>query len=197
MRNRLTDSLNARALVRKHVRRHGGFSSEETYAYSLEEIAQILSVLPEPAATVFAVAAFTGARRGEIRGLMWENYRDSEIQVTRSIWRGHVTEPKTRRSRAAIPVISPLAMRLESHRVRSGNPKTGVMFPNQRGEPMDLGNLLDRSICPRSTVVPCAGNRKKRVEKHATGWKTSRRITISNATRFFLNGTAGTRHGEV
>lgn len=122
--------------------------SEETYAYSLEEIAQILSVLPEPAATVFAVAAFTGARRGEIRGLMWENYHDNEIQVTRSIWRGHVTEPKTRRSRGAIPVILPLAMRLESHRARSGKPKSGVMFPNQNGEPMDLGNLLNRSILP-------------------------------------------------
>jgi integrase len=122
--------------------------SEETYAYSLEEIAQILSVLPEPAATVFAVAAFTGARRGEIRGLLWENYSDGEIQVTRSIWRGHVTEPKTRRSRGAIPVISPLAMRLESHRARSNHPTAGVMFPNQNGEPMDLGNLLNRSILP-------------------------------------------------
>lgn len=39
--------------------------SEETYAYSLEEIAQILSVLPEPAATVFAVAAFT--ERGAVK----------------------------------------------------------------------------------------------------------------------------------
>lgn len=67
-------------------------TSEETYAYSLEEIAQIISALPEPAATVFAVAAFTGARRGKIRGLLWENYSNAEIQVTRSIWRGYVTE---------------------------------------------------------------------------------------------------------
>jgi integrase len=64
---------------------------EETYAYSLEEIGQILSVIPEPAATIFAAAAFTGARRGEIRGLMWENYQNGEIQITRSIWKGHIT----------------------------------------------------------------------------------------------------------
>ena len=105
--------------------------SEETYAYSLEEIGQILAVLPEPAATVFAVAAFTGARRGEIRGLTWENYQNGEIQITRSIWKGNVTEPKTRRSRGSIPVMAPLAKRLELHRARSGNPKSGVMFPNQ------------------------------------------------------------------
>ena len=103
--------------------------SEETYAYSLEEIGQILALLPEPAATIFAVAAFTGARRGEIRGLLWENYQDGEIQITRSIWRGHVTEPKTRKSRGAIPVIAPLARRLEFHRIRCGNPIVGSDVP--------------------------------------------------------------------
>jgi len=143
--------------------------SEETYAYSLEEIAQILSLLPEPAATVFAVAAFTGARRGEIRGLLWENYRDNEIQVTRSIWRGHVTEPKTRRSRGAIPVIRPLAMRLESHRARNGKPNSGVMFPNQNGEPTDLGNLLNRSILPALNRCGFCGKPKEECRKGKSG----------------------------
>jgi integrase len=136
--------------------------SEETYAYSLEEIGQILSVLSEPAATVFAVAAFTGARRGEIRGLMWENYHDSEIQITRSIWRGHISEPKTRKSRGAIPVIAPLAKRLELHRTRSGDPQAGVMFPNLSGSPMDLGNLLNRAILP--ALNRCAVCEKPREE---------------------------------
>jgi integrase len=45
---------------------------QETYAYSLDEIQSILSVLPEPAATAFAVAAFMGLRHGEIHGLLWE-----------------------------------------------------------------------------------------------------------------------------
>jgi hypothetical protein len=49
---------------------------QETYAYTLEEILHILTVLPEPAATAFAFAAFMGLRRGEIQGLLWENYRD-------------------------------------------------------------------------------------------------------------------------
>ena len=40
----------------------------ETFAYSLEEQAQMLAILPEPAATVVAMAAFTGARKGKIRG---------------------------------------------------------------------------------------------------------------------------------
>ena len=53
-----------------------GRESAETHAYSLEEITQILIHLPEPAATIFATAAFTGARRGEISGMLWENYQD-------------------------------------------------------------------------------------------------------------------------
>jgi hypothetical protein len=42
---------------------------EETHAYSLEEINAILAHIPEPVATAFAVAAFSGLRRGEIEGL--------------------------------------------------------------------------------------------------------------------------------
>lgn len=134
--------------------------SDETYAYSLEEILQILALLPEPAATVFAVGAFTGARRGEIRGLLWENYHHGEIQITRSIWRGHITEPKTRKSRGAIPVIAPLARRLELHRIRCGNTISGPMFPNLNGSPMDLGNVLNRAILPALNRCAICGRPK-------------------------------------
>src|SRR5271157_1762599 len=109
---------------------------------------------PSPPQLSLAVAAFTGARRGEIRGLLWENYHDGEIQITRPIWRGHITEPKTRKSRGAIPVIAPLARRLEYHRIRCGNPISGVMFPNLNGSPTDLGNVLNRVILP--TLNRCA-----------------------------------------
>ena len=47
----------------------------ETYAYGLEEIQAILSVLPEPAATCFAVASFAGLREGELEGPQWPDYR--------------------------------------------------------------------------------------------------------------------------
>src|SRR5215470_9979120 len=69
---------------------------EETYAYSLEEIAAILAQLPEPAATIFAVAAYSGLRRSEIEGLRWEDYSDGDLHVTQSIVMGKVTRPKSR-----------------------------------------------------------------------------------------------------
>ncbi len=54
----------------------------------------MLNVVPEPAATVIATAAFTGARRGEIRGMYWENYREEEIFIGRSVWQKHITPPE-------------------------------------------------------------------------------------------------------
>jgi integrase len=47
---------------------------KEGHAYTLEEIDQMLRILPEPAATVVATAAYTGLRLGELQGLNWEDY---------------------------------------------------------------------------------------------------------------------------
>jgi len=42
----------------------GATEAKESYAYTLDEVQTILSLLPEPAATAFAVAAFMGLRHG-------------------------------------------------------------------------------------------------------------------------------------
>ncbi len=120
----------------------------ETQAYSLEQVLTILTLLPECAATVVGVAAFCGLRKGEIRGLLWENYCGSEIKVMQSIWNSHVTEPKTRKSRAAVPVIPLLGERLDGFRVSIGNLKSGLMFAAGNGSPLNLDNLARREIKP-------------------------------------------------
>jgi integrase len=121
---------------------------QATYAYTLDEIQAILSVLPEPATMIFATAAFTGLRRGELRGLRWEDYSDGEIRVTQSVWEGHVTAPKTHQSRGAVPVIRQLARMLEAQRMRVGNPQFGPMFAGANGKPLNLNNVLSRKILP-------------------------------------------------
>jgi integrase len=168
---------------------------QETYAYGLEEIQSILSVLPEPAATAFAVAAFMGLRHGEIQGLLWENYRDGEMFVSRSIWNGRVSDPKTRKGRAPVPVIRPLADRLEMHRLRSGNPKVGPIFANSAKNPLSLSSLVNRTILPalnrcgqcgktegEHQDTPHAFERDARIpEWH--GWHAARRGLGSNLYR--------------
>jgi integrase len=115
-----------------------GNPPSETHAYSLEDIVQILDVLPEPAATIVAAAAFTGARKGEVRGFLWENYDGVQIRISQSFWRGHALEPKTRKSKAPVPVIAQLARRLEPRLIQLQqasipDPRQQLCSPAHRG----------------------------------------------------------------
>ena len=121
-------------------------------AYSLEEIALMHSVLPEPSRTVVALAAFTGLRAGEIRGLTWNAFTPGEegafgvIRVLHSVWRGRIGEPKNPRSKAAVPLIPQLEAWLEQHRAASGNPVSGPIFANGAGKALDLDSLYRRQM---------------------------------------------------
>ncbi len=124
-------------------------------AYSLEEIALMLSVLSEPSCTVVALAGFTGLRAGEIRGLTWEAYMPGNenslgvIRVLRSVWRGRIGEPKNSRSKAPVPLIPQLEALLERHREASGNPASGPIFANGAGKALDLDSLYRRQMKDR------------------------------------------------
>jgi integrase len=121
--------------------------------YSLEEIAAMLKVLSEPSATAVATAAFTGLRLGELRGLTWESYKPAQdeeslgwLNVTRSVWRNTVGDPKTAKSKAPVPVIPQLAQRLDAHRRKRGNPVAGPIFANSAGHPLDLNACYQREM---------------------------------------------------
>jgi integrase len=147
-----------------------GKPAGETHAYSLEEIMQMLRVLPESARTIVAVAAFTGVRKGELRGFLWENYDGEQVLISQSFWRGHALEPKTRQSKAPVPVIAQLARLLDSYRSLSGNPANGLMFPSPAGKPINLDALAADVIVP---LVTRAG-----VRWH--GWHAFRRGLATN-----------------
>ena len=149
---------------------------QETYAYTLEEIQTILSLLPEPAATAFAVAAFMGLRHGEIQGLLWENYHDGEMYVSRSIWNGRISDPKTRKGRAPIPVIRQLADRLEIHRLRNGSPVAGPIFANALGKPLALSSAANRVILPALNHCEACGKAESEHQKASHSYKRDTRI---------------------
>jgi integrase len=96
-----------------------GKPMESRRAYSLGEIQSMLEVLGEPERTAILVAALTGLRKSEIRGLRREDYDGKTIQVRRSVWRTHVGETKTPESAASIPVLPVLAKALDLHLSRS------------------------------------------------------------------------------
>jgi integrase len=144
----------------------------DNYAYSLPEIKTMLAHVPEPAATMIAVAALGGLRHGELWGLEWGDYTPSgphmaTIEIRRSIWRGKITPPKTAKSAAAIPVIPYLEKMLEAHRLRSGGYTSGPMFRNAVAKHLDPHNLVARVI-----------EKTKGIDWH--GWHAFRRGIATN-----------------
>jgi integrase len=145
----------------------------ETHAYSLEEEVRMLAILPEPAATIVAVAAFTGARKGEIRGFLWENYDGYTIEVKQSVWRNQVGEPKREKSKGTIPVIAQLRLFLDQHRASSGNPSRGFIFRNSLGNPLNLDLLVTEVLRPALEA--------EKIPWH--GWHAFRRGLATNLHR--------------
>ena len=117
------------------------------------------------------------------------------MQISRSIWNGHVTDPKTRKGRAPVPVIRQLAERLELHRLRCGNPQSGPIFPNAAGKPLALGGVVTRVIVPALNRCERCGkseadhNNKSHQYKRDSripewqGWHAARRGLGSNLYR--------------
>jgi len=138
----------------------------ETCAYRLQEVEIMLAVLPEPAATICALAGFAGLRRSELRGVRWEEYDGAEIMVMRSVWEGFTNDPKTKRSKAPVPVIPRLQAILAAHKLACGNPKTGAMVANGKGKPANLNNVLNREILP---VLNRCGICRKAKADHGAG----------------------------
>jgi integrase len=98
------------------------------------------------------------------------------MQITRSIWNGIATGPKTRKGRAPVPVIRPLAERLELHRLRCGNPQSGPIFANQLGKPLAMVSLTNRFILPSLNVCEQCGKPQAKHLKATHPFKRDSRI---------------------
>ncbi len=157
----------------------------------------MLRILPEPATIVVATAAYTGLRLGELQGLNWEDYtapsdvnQIGTIEVRRSVWRGTVSEPKTEKSKAPVPVIPQLASRLEHFRQSVADPDRGPVFANSVGNPMDLNALYYRHM-------------RKQLRKMGVewlGWHGFRRGLASNLNRLRVDDSviqSILRHSDV
>jgi len=111
------------------------------------------------------------------------------------IWNGITTDPKSRKSKAPIPIIVQLAAKLEAHRARLGNPKTGPIFPNVPGKPADPDSLLRRVILPALGVCEICSKpesehgkathkyERNKVLPERRGWHAFRRGLATNLNR--------------
>lgn len=121
-----------------------GKESEETYAYSNDEINKMIQALEGTARAAVIVAAYTGLSLGELQGLKWEDIADDQLNVRRTIWHGIEGKPKTKARKDSIPVLPIVAEALAAH--RAANPGTKWVFEGPYVKAYDLAGLGNKRI---------------------------------------------------
>lgn len=162
----------------RDVRIVGRTSRQKMPVYSIGEIEMAIYALQEPGRTVFAVAAFSGLRLSELRGLRWGDFDGQALYVRRSVWRTKISPPKTAESEAAVPVLRIVSRALEAHRERCGNPgpDSYIFAGPKRGAPLNLANLARRVIKPA-------------IERQGISWKGWHSLRRGLASNLYALGT--------
>jgi len=180
----LASSIFSRAVVEERIKMNpwhdvtmpeDAIEPEQTEHYTLEEAEDMISALVDhvDCQLVLALSCFLGLRPGEIAALKWEDFDSESVHIRRSVVRGNVDTPKTRESIAELPLVDDhILIPLELWRQKSGNPKSGWVFPSQNNAPVDLHNLVARVIVPHvnggETCIRC----KKTPKQSGVTWKS-------------------------
>jgi integrase len=176
----------------------------EGHAVSLEEVTAILhavetvkveetEISPEQRRKTRAAIElqfFAGLRPGEARGVRWEDFDGRRLMIRRSVWRTHVTTPKTEDSAKAVPVIEPLRKVLAELWVADGKPTSGPILRGPSGKPLNLDNLSKRVLSPLLKAA--------KIEWH--GWYSLRRgiaTTLTSTSRDPLASKGLLRHSSL
>jgi integrase len=146
------------------VKVRGRSTKKKMPVYSIAEISDALHRLSEPARTVWIVAAFTGLRVSELRGLRWGDFNGESLNVARSVWRTHVNAPKSAESEASVPILPAVARVLEEHKARCKDisEHAYIFAGDRRGGPLNLANVARRVIKP--SIEHCNRCDKSRAE---------------------------------
>jgi hypothetical protein len=134
----------------------------ESACYSQEQVERILGAAEGQYKTLFATAADTGMRAGELYGLQVEDidFSRNVIHVRRSAWEGELQSPKTRNARRAISITKSLIDMLTDH---LDGRTTGLVFPCRaykgKQRPLRNSNVLKWGLHPllRKLKIPIAG----------------------------------------
>jgi integrase len=111
------------------------------------EGAALLAALPSTDRAVWATAMYAGLRRGELRGLRWEDVdlATGKLRVERG-WddlEGPI-EPKSREGKRTVPIAAALRDHLIEHRMSSGRSE-GLVFGIDGRRPFDPSKLTERA----------------------------------------------------
>lgn len=132
-------------------------------AASPDEATELLAALPDDLRPLYATAFYAGLRRGELRGLRWEdvNLADGVIHVRRS-WDDYEGEvaPKSRKGTRRVPIIGLVRDSLVAQKLRTGGEGRHFVFPGRyNGDPFTPTNVR------RKAAKAWASENARRVEE--------------------------------
>jgi integrase len=129
--------------------------------FTADEVKRILAIASEPYRTMFAIAAMTGLRAGEVLGLQREDLDlDRQLlHVRRSAWCGREQSVKTRSSSAPVAMPAILAEILREYLASWKPNEKGFLFVTRNGRPPSSNKVVEYGLWPvlDALKIPRAG----------------------------------------
>lgn len=121
--------------------------TEDVARFTAGQARAIIAAAQQPYRTMFAIAAMTGLRAGEILALQVSDFdlEGNLLTVRRSVWRKHISTPKTTSSQAVLPVPEALARIVREH---IATLKSEWLFLNRRGKLFIAENVVRQGLVP-------------------------------------------------
>lgn len=118
--------------------------------FTAEQVRSTLALASEPWHAVFALAAMTRPRPGEVLGLSIDDldFEQQVILVRRSAWYSHLISPQSFRSVAAVPMPGPLAEMLTNFLASRRPNEKRLLFSNRRGNPCSENKVVQHRLWP-------------------------------------------------
>lgn len=118
--------------------------------FTAEEARRVIAAAREPYATIYAVAAMTGLRAGELLGLKVTDvdFERRHLFIQRSLWHGKLQSVKSATSVRALPLPQALANRLKNYLITWRPNPEELLFTTRVGTPIDASKLTQRKLQP-------------------------------------------------
>ncbi len=125
---------------------------QEMQALTPEQVKRFLAAAEPEYWLLFAVAIFTGLRRGELIALKWGDvdWQAGRLHVRRSLWRGQYMAPKTRRAIRSVDLAPQVLAALREARPLGSAESINeqLIFSGSNGQPLQPDNLVKRHFIP-------------------------------------------------
>jgi len=129
---------------------------------SIKQAVEILGKLEDPRHRIaWQLAMWTGSRCGGLRGLRWSsvNWEQGSVVVTESVWKGHSTQPKTRKGYRRV-VLAPNqidALRKYKEQDYPNARSNEWVLPGKRGRPIDMKWVMKHRVTPAAQTLGIEG----------------------------------------